>query len=132
MLLTLFVPPCYSSLVSKKGNDMEKIVNYTAAQEQMIRDAAADGPLNLEKATALAATMGKKPRSIIAKAVRMEIPYAKRIATTKSGAAITRKEGIVADIAFFVPNLPAGLEGASKPALIAILSALSSLSDQID
>jgi len=111
---------------------MDKIPNYTEAQEQMIRDAAANGPLNLEKATALATAMGKKPRSIIAKAVRMEIPYAKRIATTKTGAAITRKEGIVADIAHFVPNLPAGLEGASKPALIAILSALSSLSDQID
>ena len=70
---------------------MDKIPNYTEAQEQMIRDAAANGPLNLEKATALATAMGKKPRSIIAKAVRMEIPYAKRIATTKTGAAITRK-----------------------------------------
>jgi len=103
---------------------MEKAINYTAEQEAMIRAAAADGPLDLEKATALATAMGKKPRSVIAKAVRMEIPYAKRVPTTKTGDPIARKELLVAQIGHYVSGDLAGLEKASKPALQSILAAL--------
>jgi hypothetical protein len=101
----------------------EKAANYTAAQEQMIRDAA---PLNLEKATALGVQMGKKARSIIAKAVRMEVPYEKKGPVTKTGEAVVRKETLVEQIRAFTAtgsNLE-GLEKASKPALIAVLAAL--------
>jgi hypothetical protein len=108
---------------------MEKIANYTVEQEAMIRAAAADGPLNLEKATALAHAMGKKPRSIIAKAVRMEIPYAKRVPTTKNGGVIARKEQIVANIRHYIPDLPDGLEGASKASLMSVLVALTQMSE---
>jgi hypothetical protein len=104
---------------------MEKQVNYTEAQEAMIREAAADGPLNLEKATALASAMGKKPRSIIAKAVRMDLPYAKRVPTTKTGEPITRKETLVEKIAEYVAGDLSGLEKASKPALQNVLAALA-------
>ena len=110
---------------------MEKIANYTVEQEAMIRAAAADGPLNLEKATALAEAMGKKPRSIIAKAVRMEIPYAKRVPTTKTGAPIARKEQLVADIRHYIPGLPDGLEGASKASLVSVLAALADMAEQL-
>jgi len=103
---------------------MEKIANYTVEQEAMIRAAASDGPLNLEKATALAEAMGKKPRSIIAKAVRMEIPYAKRVPTTKTGDPVMRKELLVSQIAHYVTGDLTGLEKASKPALQSILAAL--------
>jgi hypothetical protein len=102
---------------------VEKTANFTAEQEQMIRDAA---PLNLEKATALAEKMGKKPRSVIAKATRMEVPYVKKGPTTKTGEAVVRKETLVEEIRKFTAtgaNLE-GLEKASKPALVAVLAAL--------
>jgi hypothetical protein len=104
---------------------MEKIANYTVEQEAMIRAAAADGPLNLEKATAIAAAMGKKPRSIIAKAIRMDLPYAKRVAVTKTGEPVTRKETLVEKIAEYVAGDLSGLEKASKPALQNVLAALA-------
>lgn len=101
----------------------QKTVNFTPEQEQMIRDAA---PLNLEKATALAEKMGKKPRSIVAKATRMEVPYEKKGPVTKTGEAVIRKETLVEQISKYTAagsNLD-GLEKASKPALIAVLAAL--------
>jgi hypothetical protein len=108
---------------------MEKIANYTAEQEAMIRAAAADGPLDLAKATALATAMGKKPRSVIAKAVRMELPYAKRVPTTKTGDPIARKEQIVANIRHYIPDLADGLEGASKASLMSVLVALTHMAE---
>ena len=103
---------------------MAKIeVNYTAEQEQRIRDAA---PLNMEKAAALAAEFGKKPASVRAKAIRMNVAYEKKGPQTKTGEAVIRKETLVEKIgAFTAPgsNLD-GLEKASKPALQAVLAAL--------
>ena len=100
--------------------------NYTAEQEQMIRDAA---PLDLAKATDLGVKMGKKARSIIAKAVRMEVPYVKKGPVTKTGEAVVRKETLVAKIAAFTGGSLDGLEKASKPALVSILAALESAAD---
>jgi hypothetical protein len=101
----------------------EKTVNYTAAQEQAIRDAA---PLNAAKAAELAASMGKKPRSIIAKAVNMQVPYVKAGPKTKTGEAVVRKETLVEQISAFTGSGSLeGLEKASKPALQTILAALS-------
>lgn len=110
---------------------MEKQPNFTAAQEQAIRDAA---PLNLEKATALGAQFGKKPRSIIAKAVRMNVIYQKKVATTKTGDPVIRKENLVSRISEYLPegaNVD-GLEKASKPALVAVLAAFDALQDRVE
>ena len=102
---------------------IEKTTNYTAAQEQMIRDAS---PLNAAKAAELATAMGKKPRSIIAKAVNMQVPYVKAGPKTKTGEAVVRKEDLVKEIAAFTGSGSLdGLEKASKPALQTILAALS-------
>lgn len=100
--------------------------NYTAAQEARIREAAANGPLNAETCEALAKEFGKKPRSVIAKVTRMELPYAKKGPVTKTGEAVVRKETLVEKIRGYTgatANLE-GLEKASKPALVAVLAAL--------
>lgn len=102
---------------------MEKTPNFTPEQEAAIRQAA---PLNKAKAEALALQMGKKPKSIIAKAVTMKVPYDKQKPVTKTGEPIERKEQLVAKIAAYTgdANLD-GLEKASKPALQAVLAALA-------
>lgn len=50
----------------------EKAKNYSAEQEQIIRDSA---PLNLEKAKVIAEQIGKSYRSVISKAQSMEVVY---------------------------------------------------------
>lgn len=110
---------------------MEKTPNFTADQEARIRDAS---PLNLAKATALATEFGKKPRSIIAKAVRMNVPYEKQKPVTKTGEPVVRKENLVSRIAEYLPegaNVD-GLEKASKPALVAVLAAFDALQDRVE
>ena len=92
---------------------------YTPAMEAAIREAA---PLNQAKATDLAASFGAdfSARSVIAKAVRMEVPYERKVAVTKAGAPIERKEAIVAEIASMVGANLDGLEKAPKGALQAL------------
>ena len=94
-----------------------KAPNYTAAQEQEIRDAA---PLNNDKAIALAAKFGKTPASVRAKAVRMGVEYARKQPTTKTGAPVEKKETIVAEIGEIVGLTLDGLEKAPKPVLQAL------------
>ena len=94
-----------------------KAPNFTAAQEQAIRDAA---PLNQEKARALAASMGKTERSITAKAVRMGVEYQRKQPTTKAGGKVEKKETIVAEISALVSGNLDGLEKAPKAALQAL------------
>lgn len=107
----------------------DKTPNYTAAQEQAIRDAA---PLNMEKATALATAFGKNPKSVIAKAIRMNVAYQKKVATTKTGEPVVRKETLVAQIGQHVAGSLEGLEKASKPALQNILAAFEALENDRD
>lgn len=92
---------------------------YSAAQEARIR---AEAPLNQAKAEALATEFGSKftARSVIAKAVRMEVPYDRKVAVTKTGAPVERKEAIVAEIASLVGANLDGLDKAPKPALQAL------------
>jgi len=98
--------------------------NYTEAQEQRIREAATvESPLNQAKAEALGAEFGKSARSVIAKAIRMNVPYAKKVPVSKTGEPVTRKETLVEEIGAFVPGSLDGLEKASKPALANILAA---------
>lgn len=98
--------------------------NFTVAQEAAIKAAA---PLDLAKATALGAEMGKGYRSIIAKAVRMGVAYNRKQPTTKTGEPVEKKEDIVADIAAIVEATLDGLEKAPKPALQAIRNYLNAL-----
>lgn len=97
---------------------------YTAAQEARIR---AEAPLNQAKATALAAEFGSKftARSVIAKAVRMEVGYERKVAVTKTGEPVERKEAIVAEIASLVGETLEGLDKAPKPALQALRNFLA-------
>lgn len=108
-----------------------KEANYTPAQEARIRSAAENGPLNLETAKALADEFGggKTYRSVVAKIGRMGLPYAKKVAVSKNGEPVVRKENLVAEIARFVPGSLDGLEKASKPALVNIRDAFAALSD---
>jgi hypothetical protein len=87
--------------------------------EQAIRDAA---PLNQAKARALALTFGEgfTERSVAAKAVRMNVPYERKVAVTKSGAPVEKKEAIVAQIAEIVEANLEGLDKAPKAALQAL------------
>jgi hypothetical protein len=102
---------------------MAATVNFTPEQEAEIR---ASAPLNLEKATVLAAKFGKASyKSIVAKAVRMNVRYERKAPTTKTGEPVIRKEELVDSIGKYVSGDLDGLEKASKPALQAILAALT-------
>ena len=98
------------------------VSKYSAAQEQRIRDAAAAGPLNAAVAETLAAEFGEKftARSVIAKITRMNLPYQRKVAVTKTGAPVESKEKIVAQIAELVSGNLDGLDKAPKPALQAL------------
>jgi len=95
--------------------------NYTEAQEaEMIALGSIDNVVAMQ----LAEKFGKNVASIRAKAVRLGVYQAKE-RVSKSGAAIERKEAIVAEIASLVGKNMEGLEKAPKQALVAIRAALS-------
>ncbi len=98
----------------------EKTPNYTPAQEDRIRAFMADNGANKASAELLAVELGKSLRSVIAKAVRMEIGYAKATPTTKSGDPVVSKADLVADISAIVDGNLTGLENAPKAALFAL------------
>ena len=101
------------------------MTNYTEADEAILREAATeDNPLNAERAGELATQLGKSRRSVIAKAVRMELPYQNKVAETKDGQPIENKASIVAEIGQFLNANMDGLEKAPKVALQTIRNAL--------
>jgi hypothetical protein len=115
---------------------VEKAPNFSVAQEARIREVAASGPdgkLNLELATALAAEFStpeneRKVRSVIAKANRMNVPYARKQPTTKSGDPVVKKADLVAQIAASMETTVSALDGldkAPKAALQRIATALA-------
>lgn len=88
---------------------MEKTPNYSPAQESIIRDFVPTGPegrLTMADATAIAALPGmldndgqaRKPRSIVAKIGRMNLPYAKAEKSRKDGSAVESKAKLVEQI----------------------------------
>lgn len=89
---------------------------YTTAMEAAIR---AEPVLNQAVAERLAAEFGKgfTPRSVIAKINRMGLPYQRKVATTKTGDPVEKKEAIVAEIATLVGATLDGLDKAPKPVL---------------
>lgn len=116
-------------------------VNYTPAQEQLIRDrfASAGRPLNFEDCKAIAALAemndsdgeARKPRSIAAKISRMsDVEYARKEPTAKDGSPVVRKSDIVAEIARRADVSAKALETlekASKPALVTLRDALTAV-----
>ena len=96
----------------------ERTPNFTAEQEQAIRDRA---PVNQAIARELALELGKNEKSVIAKATRMGV-YQRKQPTTKTGAPVERKEAIVAELAQLTGLYLEGLEKAPKPVLQALRS----------
>lgn len=99
--------------------DAEKAKNYTAEQESAIKAAA---PMNLEKAKAFAEEWGKSWRSVVAKAISLEVPYQAQEKPAKRPAKETKSE-IVEQIenALAAPvGAFAGLEKATIRALVSL------------
>jgi hypothetical protein len=92
---------------------------YSATQEATIR---AEPVLNQAVAARLAAEFGPAftTRSVIAKINRMNLPYQRKVAVTKTGAPVEQKAALVAEIAELVGATLDGLDKAPKPALQAI------------
>ena len=97
-----------------------KAVNYTTEQTATVKALYANGTT----VEAIAATVGKSVRSIVAKLSREGV-YTKKVYTTKTGGTVVAsKEKIVAQIANVIgvdADSLAGLEKANKTTLDAIL-----------
>jgi len=121
--LTVQSQPAIMAISTDGEKNMTKTIekNYTEAQEA---EMLALGTIDNATATMLATKFGKNVASIRAKAVRLGVYQAKE-RVSKSGAAIERKQAIVAEIASLVGRNMEGLEKAPKQALVAIRAALS-------
>lgn len=121
--LTVQSQPAIMAISTDGEKNMTKTIekNYTEAQEA---EMLALGSIDNVVAMQLAEKFGKNVASIRAKAVRLGVYQAKE-RVSKSGAAIERKEAIVAEIASLVGKNMEGLEKAPKQALVAIRAALS-------
>ena len=102
-----------------------KSVNYTPEMEQAIKAAS---PLDIATAKVLANKLGRKPRSVIAKAISMGLPYNAAKPTRKDGSPVVRKAELVSAIE---KSLSAGdgslvgLEKATRSALDSLLSEIA-------
>lgn len=110
----------YTNISNEGKNDMDKVKNYTEAQEARLASFAS---IDNETAMELAVEFDKDVRSVRAKAVRMGLYVAKQ-KVSKTGGKIESKEAIVADIAAIVGQNLDGLEKASKQSLVAIRAKL--------
>ena len=104
---------------------MSKMINYTKAQENEIRELS---PISYDVAVVLAEKFGKKLRSVIAKACSMDkVVYVARERVAKNGSVIVRKAEMVESIAKSLAtgeNLK-GLEKATKASLDALMRSIS-------
>ena len=102
-----------------------KSTNYTPEMEQAITEAS---PLDIATAKVLAEKLGRKPRSIIAKAISMGLPYNAAKPVRKDGSPVVRKAELVSAIE---KSLAAGsgslvgLEKATRSALDSLLSEIA-------
>lgn len=118
---------------------VEKVPNYSLAQESIIRAVAAQngGVLTFSDCETIAARPDmfskdgtpRKARSIVAKISRMsDVAYKAKERVTKSGAPIERKDTLVAEIAkaagVAVSTLE-GMEKSPKDALVTLRNALA-------
>ncbi len=103
-----------------------KSLNYTPEMEQAIRE---ESPLNIAKARKLATKLGKKPRSVIAKAISMPgVTYNAAEPTRKNGTPIIRKAEYVRAIEKALSSgegALVGLEKATASALEMLLSEIA-------
>ena len=102
-----------------------KSVNYTPEMEQAITEAS---PLNIAKAKDLANKLGRKPRSVIAKAISMGLPYNAAKPARKDGTPIVRKAELVSAIEKSLSSSEGslvGLEKATRSALDTLLSEIA-------
>jgi hypothetical protein len=105
-----------------------KSVNYTPEMEQAIREASKDGPLNIAKARVLAEKLGRKPRSITAKAISMKVPYDAAKPTRKDGTSpAVRKADLVEAIEKALAAENGSLDGLVKSTRSALVSLLSEI-----
>ena len=115
-----------------------KTPNYSAAQEQIIRDfAETSGTLNIAFAKAIAAlpTMldndgnVRKAASIVAKIARLGLAYERKQPVTKTGEPVVKKSELVARIASLAglnASTLDGMEKSPKDSLTALVAALDS------
>ena len=102
-----------------------KSVNYTPEMEQAITEAS---PLNIAKAKDLANKLGRKPRSVIAKAISMGLPYNAAKPARKDGTPVVRKAELVSAIEKSLSSDAGslvGLEKATRSALDMLLSEIA-------
>ena len=99
------------------------VPNYSEAQCAEIRS---QEPLNFEKAAVLGAKMGKKTRSIIAKAISMEVEYIAKPRHTKNGETVERKLAIVNEIEKMLGTTAPSLVKATKADLVRVREVLQS------
>ena len=99
--------------------------NYTPEMEQAIKAAS---PLNIASAKDLANKLGRKPRSIIAKAISMGLPYNAAKPSRKDGSPVVRKAELVSAIEESLSSDAGslvGLEKATRSALDMLLSEIA-------
>ena len=97
------------------------VPNYTATQMAEIKNAA---PLNYEIASELGTKFGKKTRSVIAKAISMEVEYIAKPRHTKNGETVERKLAIVNDIEKMLGTTAPSLVKATKADLVRVREVL--------
>jgi hypothetical protein len=113
---------------NSKSPDAEKAKNYTAEMEAAI---VAASPLNLESAKALAETMGKSYRSIIAKAKSLGLDYVSKPAPAKREAPETKAQ-LVAKIEMATGAEESSLTGLEKAPVRALLNLLELFADSVE
>ena len=104
---------------------MKTSVNYTPEMERAITEAS---PLDIAKAKILAAKLERKPRSVIAKAISMGLPYNAAKPVRKDGSAVVRKAELVSAIEKSLDSGAGslvGLEKATRSALDTLLSEIA-------
>ena len=97
------------------------VPNYTALQMAEIKERA---PLNYEIASELGTKFGKKTRSVIAKAISMEVEYIAKPRHTKNGETVERKLAIVNDIEKMLKTTAPSLVKATKADLVRVREVL--------
>ena len=97
------------------------VPNYTADQMAEIRE---HSPLNYEIASELGTKFGKKTRSVIAKAISMEVEYIAKPRATKNGETVERKLAIVSDIEKMLKITAPSLVKATKADLVRVREVL--------
>ncbi len=103
---------------------MSKMINYTKAQENEMRELS---PITYDCAVVLAEKFGKKLRSVIAKACSLDgVVYVARERVTKTGSQVVRKAEMVESIAKSLATDEdlSGLEKATKSSLDALMRSI--------